>query len=614
MGRGKEKRMPNGFDFSAQPFNLLTAAERGKVMAAVDIAYFRKGDAPVKAGQSVEHLMVVIKGLLAEKVDDEVVTVHGPGDVFGATALLNGVDAPTCEVQEEALAYMLPRQLVLDLCRANTAFEQFFTQSLSERMAAHANAESARGMASFMVAKVGQAYLHPAIFVDGHCSLRDAALRMKQDKATSLLVTASDGRVGVLSGSDLRDHAIIQGKPLDTAVETCATYGTITVDEDEFLFNAQTLMTRYNIRRLPVLRQGNIVGVLELIDLLGYMSSHSHLVALQVDRAQNIDELRGASEALGPLLEGLHGSGVKIRFIAEMVTDLNRKIQRKLYEFIMPPEVASRCCLMVMGSEGRGEQIAKTDQDNAIIVSDDIDPETLRDACNRFTEALIAFGYPPCSGNMMVSNPTWTKTESQFRDDIYHWIMAPGEKSFLNLAAFIDGEAVAGDPLLLLRLRGYLFKHLTDNQGFLSHFARPIDSFDTPIGFFHQLVMDKGDHKGEIDVKKGGIFPIVHGIRALALEKHMTTTSTFARIDDLADLGGIFDQEFAENLKEAFQFLMELRLQGRLSKRQFNGETSDNYVRADDLSKLQHDALKDSLLIVKQFKQLVGHHFKLSSF
>jgi CBS domain-containing protein len=606
--------MPKGFDFSVLPFSLLNAGQREKISAAVDIAYFRMGDLVIKGGQPVEHLMVVIKGLLAEKVDDELVTVHGPGDIFGATALINGADSLSCEVQEEALAYMLPRQLILDLCRANAEFEQFFTQSLSERMAARADAESARGMASFMVAKVGQAYLHPAIFVDGQSSLREAAIQMKKDKATSLLVTASDGRVGVLSGSDLRDHAIIQGKPLETKVEDCATYGTITVDEDEFLFNAQTLMTRYNIRRLPVLRQGNIIGVLELIDLLGYMSSHSHLVALQVDRAQTIDDLRVASEALGPLLEGLHGSGVKIRFIAEMVTDLNRKIQRKLYEFVMPPEVASHCCLMVMGSEGRGEQIAKTDQDNALIVSDSIDPETLRDACNCFTEALISFGYPPCSGNMMVSNPEWTKTEGQFRDDIYHWIVAPGEKAFLNLAAFIDGEAVAGDPLLLLRLRGYLFQHLTDNQGFLSHFARPINSFDTPIGFFHQLVMDKGDHKGEIDVKKGGLFPIVHGTRALALEKHMTTTSTFERIDDLAGAGGLFDQEFADNLKEAFQFLMELRLEGRLRKNQVRGEGADNYVRADDLSKLQHDALKDSLLIVKDFKQLVSHHFKLSSF
>jgi CBS domain-containing protein len=94
----------------------------------------------------------------------------------------------------------------------------------------------------------------------------------------------------------------------------------------------------------------------------------------------------------------------------------------------------------------------------------------------------------------------------------------------------------------------------------------------------------------------------------------MTTTSTFERIDDLAGAGGLFDQEFADSLKEAFQFLMELRLEGRLRKNQVRGEGADNYVRADDLSKLQHDALKDSLLIVKEFKQLVSHHFKLSSF
>ncbi|SIT07456.1 putative nucleotidyltransferase substrate binding domain-containing protein [Insolitispirillum peregrinum] len=604
--------MSKDFDFSVTPFSHLSSAERGKLSAAVDIAYFKTNDTPLKPGQALDHLMLVIKGLLAEKNGDELVTVHGQGDLFGASALINDTKSLSCEVQEEALVYLIPRQMMLDLCRSNSAFEAFFTSSLSERLAARANAESARGMASFMVAKVGQAYLHPPLFVPGSCTLRDAAVLMKKEKATSLLVTAADGRVGVLSGSDMRDHAIIQGKPLETPVESCATYGTITVDQDEFLFNAQVLMTRYNIRRLPVLRDGNIIGVLELIDLLGYMSSHSHLVAVQVDRAQTLDELRVASEALGPLLQGLHGSGVKIRFIAEMVTDLSRKIQRKLFEMLIPPELAGKCCLMVMGSEGRGEQIAKTDQDNALIIADDIDPDSVRDLCRQYTEAMISFGYPPCSGNMMVSNPEWSKTESQFRDDIYHWMLTPGEKAFLNLAAFIDGEAVAGDPLLLYRLRSYLFQRLTDNQGFLSHFARPVNSFDTPIGFFHQLVMDK-DHKGEIDIKKGGIFPIVHGVRALALEKHLTCTSTFSRIEALGQ-EGIFDTDFAANLVEAFQFLMEIRLQGRLSKGQLSGEGADNFVRADDLSKFQQDALKDSLLLVKQFKQLLTHHFKLAAF
>lgn len=607
--------MSKAFDFSVPPFDRLSAGERGKVDAAADIVYLPPGETPIRPGQPVEHLYVVIKGLLAEKRDDEVLTVHGAGDHVGATALIHGQEPVLVEVQEEALAHILPKQLVLDLCRANPAFEAFFTQSVAERLAARAMAESTRGMASFLVSKVGQSYLHPPIEVDGATTLREAALRMKAEKATSLLVRRSDGSVGVLTGTDLRDAALIEGLPHDTPVAGCATFALLCVDEDEFLFNAQVMMTRHGVRRLPVVRAGTIIGILELTDLLSSMSSHSTVVATQIDRAATLDDLRAASQSLGPLLQGLHGSGVKIRFIAEMVSDLSRKIQRKLFEFVMPEDLRGRCCLVVMGSEGRGEQIAKTDQDNALILADDVAPEAVRPHAEAFTRAMLEFGYPPCPGGMMVSNPAWARTESDFRDEIRRWIVQPDETTFLNLAAFIDGEAVAGDPLLLARLRAGLFARLTDSQGFLAHFARPVLAFDTPIGFFHQILVEKGAHKGQIDIKKGGIFPVVHGARALALEKHLHGANTFERIDALRE-DGLLDRDFAADLAEALAFLLEMRLHARLDKgaAALEGAGSDNYVRADALSKLQHDALKDSLLIVKRFKEVVAHHFRLGAF
>jgi CBS domain-containing protein len=48
-----------------------------------------------------------------------------------------------------------------------------------------------------------------------------------------------------------------------------------------------------------------------------------------------------------------------------------------------------------MGSEGRGEQLARTDQDNALIVADGaaIDDAALHEVCTRFTETLIGYGY-----------------------------------------------------------------------------------------------------------------------------------------------------------------------------------------------------------------------------
>ena len=55
-------------------------------------------------------------------------------------------------------------------------------------------------------------------------------------------------------------------------------------------------------------------------------------------------------------------------------------------------------CLLVLGSEGRREQLLKTDQDNALVVDDDLDWPELDATMARFTEAMGEVGYPPCAG------------------------------------------------------------------------------------------------------------------------------------------------------------------------------------------------------------------------
>ncbi len=463
------------------------------------------------------------------------------------------------------------------------------------------------GTAPTVLAQVRQASLHPAIEVDGSTSLRNAARRMKLENAHCLLVRDTEGRVGLLTGTDLRDAALVDDLPPSTPVLDRASFDLIYVQEDEFLFEAQARMIRHGVRRLPVRRDDAIIGILELTDLLAVLANQGTLVASLIERADTIDALQEAAAALDPLLRDLHGSGVKVRSIAGLMSDLSRKLQRRLFGLLASADLADRACLMVMGSEGRGEQIAKTDQDNALILADDIDPDGLRDLTRAYTDAMLRFGYPRCPGDMMVSNPLWTRTESAFRDAIHGWLTQPGDKAFLHLAAFLDAEAVGGDPAPLDRLRAYLHSRLTGDQGFLARFARPILSFDTPIGLFHQIRVERGAHKGEIDIKKGGIFPIVHGTRALALEKHITTSGTFDRIEALRE-ARLFDTAFAADLSEALALLMDMRLRARLTI------GHDDYVPADRLTTLRHDALKDSLLIVKRFKDLVSHHFRLGAF
>jgi CBS domain-containing protein len=607
--------MPVALDFSIPPFDCLTAEERRKLAAAADVAFLQPGEVLFREGETPATLYLIVKGLVSERAGDEVITVRGAGDLVGADALATPTPA-AAEVRQETIAQLLPRRLLLDLGRANPAFEAYFTQRLGERLAARVARGATRGMAPLMMAKVEEAFLHPPVFVPAATPTNQAGIWMHEANATSLIVRRADDIVGIVTDADLAKAVLVRGLPLDTPVEQVASFPAMTIEHDAFLFRAQLLMTRHGVRHMPVRRDGAIVGVLELIDLVGYMSSRSYFVMAEIERAASIDDLGRAAQAIGPLLEALHDTGMKVRAVAEMVSDLNRSILRRLFEFLSPPVLLANACLVVMGSEGRGEQLARTDQDNALIVADgtEIDAAQLRDVCTRFTETLITYGYPRCPGNMMVSNPQWAKREAAFRADIDNWLTHPSGEGFLNLAALTDAAAVAGDPLLLGRLRRYLFEQIGNAGGFLSHFARPVLQFDTPIGFFHQILLGHGEHAGEIDVKKGGIFPIVHGVRTLALERRIEEVNSFARIEALVSTG-VLERDVAEDLAEALEYLMELRLRVRLDQdRGGEGAAGDNLVRAGDLSRLQHDGLRDSLLIAKRFKQRVSYHFRLDAF
>ena len=55
-----------------------------------------------------------------------------------------------------------------------------------------------------------------------------------------------------------------------------------------------------------------------------------------------------------------------------------------------------------MGSEGRGEQTVRTDQDNGLLLADPVPQDELQAFREAFSGALARFGFPPCPGHVMV--------------------------------------------------------------------------------------------------------------------------------------------------------------------------------------------------------------------
>jgi CBS domain-containing protein len=369
-------------------------------------------------------------------------------------------------------------------------------------------------------------------------------------------------------------------------------------------------MIKHNIKRVVVEENGKIIGILNEVDLLSLYSNQPQFLALRVERAKSIKDLKILSDSITRTVKILHKEGIRTRHIMKIVSEINTRIFKKAFLLTAPVELLNHSSLIVMGSEGRQEQILKTDQDNGLILEDGYQNPNLEAISQNFIEALKELGYPECKGNVMITNPYWRKSISEFKNSIIDYVNHITPENMLNLAILIDAKHIIGREDLYDEFIDFMFSKISDNKTFLSYFALPTIQFKTPLTFFGTFETEKGEHKGELDIKKGGIFPIVHGIRSLAVENKIRETNTFERIKRLSEVG-IFNREFASELIEALEFFLTLRLRERLRKMEM-GKQPDDYININLLSNFEKDLLKDAFKIVNKFKDLIINHFKLN--
>ncbi|MCC8978274.1 putative nucleotidyltransferase substrate binding domain-containing protein [Bradyrhizobium acaciae] len=600
--------MPKAFDISNAPYDRLAPGEAEMLRASLDVAYFRPGEVILGKGVPADALHVIIKGTVEERDAAGLVALLGHTDTFDSRALVHDQNGHTFLARDETLCYTIPRKVALDLIRSNPRFAAFFYREISQKLDELANDEEAKRYGSLMYAKVGELFLHPPAFIAVEDTIETAGHLMRQIDSNALFVRDGE-RVGIITGMSLSKAVVLRRESTQIPVGLLASFDIVSVRRDDFVSSALLLMTKHNKRRLAVKDGEQFVGILEEIDLLGFLAGSAQVTAGRIDRALNQRDLAVAAREIEAQTRALRRQGVKVEVIAEIVSDLNRRLLSRLFEMVAPHELRSGSCLIVMGSEGRGEQTMRTDQDNGLILSAPVDAGTLEAFRGAFSGALRSFGFPPCPGNVMVSNPAWSRPLPEYLADFRRWVALPDETAHMNVAIIYDAQAIAGNAQLLDGAKAELIDLIRGEQAFLAHFARAIDAFETPIGLFNQLITSEGSGDA-LDLKKGGIFPIVHGVRSLALEQGLREASTDQRISRLCELG-VLRAEFGRDLKQAFRFLLMLRLDGQLAA---SAGTSGTLVRPAHLSSMERHLLRDALQVVKQFREMIRHHFKLTMF
>ena len=446
-----------------------------------------------------------------------------------------------------------------------------------------------------------------------------AAARMMRDQNLAGLVVVQDGMpVGILSVRDLRDLIASGGDNLSACqVADIMHTGVITVRSQAYVFEAIFKMARNNIHRLAVVNEEQaLIGVLNATDLLSEQTRSPLYLTQEMEAAESIEELQEINGRILEMVRSAMTSGADTRSLVHLIAHFNDGFTRRIITLMERLEgiaLPANAAYLALGSEGRGEQTLRTDQDSAMVFADDISPadlEAARRFADRLVEALEFVGIPRCPGNTMASNPQWQHSLTEWQALLEQWINVPKGEHMVNFGMFQDFRTIHGDPSLEQALHEYIYKTTQGNKLFFPYVAKNIVRFPAPLGMFGRIKVERsGKYRGKVDLKKAGIFAITEGASLLALEYNLDRGNTWEKLEKLGQAGVISSGD-CEKFCDAFARLVNFRLQRQLSDLAA-GKPPGNAIDPLRLPEKSQKQLREALRGVNQFLRIIRDHYRL---
>jgi CBS domain-containing protein len=449
-------------------------------------------------------------------------------------------------------------------------------------------------------------------------SVQKVAGVMRDLKISSVIVCEENNPVGILTDRDLRNKVVAQGiDPTTIVARLIMSTPLITVSENDFIFEALYRISKNDIHRICVVDQDErLTGIITVTDIMRLQTHSPQKLVRDIDQATTLEELKSYHGQIQGLVVHLVGTGVPPRELVRMIALLNDQLLLRLIELLRVRQfgdLPDKFAFIVLGSEGRREQTLTTDQDNAIIYSDELSSGEIAQIetfSEELIDALIEIGVPPCPGGIMAKNEFWRRSFSGWVDTLSRWLTSPLPENILNGSMFFDLRTVYGDPDLEKDLKKMLVEHLSTEKMFLTHSAANVNRFKPPLGLFGGIKVEHGEeHRGQLDVKKAGIFAITEGVKALAMESGIMEGGTRERIQTLVEKG-VLTQKMADDLEASYNFLVFLRLRFQVDDIRAGVEPS-NFITLAKLNHMEKGRLKLAFEEVNEFHEFLRVHFRV---
>lgn len=594
------------------PFDAVDPAEVDRVAAAAEVEFHRAGTTIFSQGaEPVEYLRVIRSGAVEIVSGGRVLDFLGPGEMFGQASMLSGF--PTgfeARAAEDTLCYRIAADAARELL-AKPAGLRFVARSLLEPWAEAAGPAPTAPPDDPAQQPVSALIHDDAVICTPETSIREAAELMAAAPATSVVVELGGGSLGILTDRDLRTRVVAAGLSGDQPVSAAMSAPAYTCGPERPGGEVLLEMLDRGFRHFPVVSaSGRILGVVEDTDIVAAQARSSFFLRQAIARAEGFDELVRAARTLCPMVIAMHDAGLAAANICAVYAVVVDALTRRLLELaiVEAGDPGSDFAWLALGSQARREAMPSSDVDSAIVWFGDAPQDEIRPylhgVATRVVAGLKACGLQPDTHSATADDLLFIRSLDSWQRAVRSWIADPTqEQALILVSVLVDNRPVwgihTGTPV------ADTFRPAPNNPALLRLLARFALSHRPPTGFLRGLVVEhSGEHRGRLDLKHGGVIPIVDLARWAGIAAGVTSASTTERLKAAATAGTLPAAD-AHTLEDAFALITGLRLAHQVDQLRA-GERPDDFVNPAALSPLTRTHLKEAFRAVASIQKRVA--------
>lgn len=602
---------------SHSPFDLLESEHKQLVCKNIEVVFYRKNHRFTFSEKINAHIHIIKKGAVEIREhkgrETSVIDFCTRGEFFGLRPVFS-VEVRELEatITEDTILYRVPLEVIQFVVDAIPEFgdhlKTFFSGS-KERVEniyntiqrAHQKEDNTaivtRDIAKVRVRK-------KVIACTIQTTIRQAAISMEENRIGSIVVVSEANHpIGIITNQDFRAYITRGNIDRNASVREIMSHPVKTILCQEIVvIECLIKMIEEKCHHLCVTTDGTpdteVVGMISKHDLMLAQGETPEVILREIKYSSNTEELAILRKRAEEIMIWYLQKNIHTYFVTSLMTTINDTIIRKCIKFalggIKPPVPFS---WLSLGSQGRGEQVLTTDQDNMLIYQDTDAPGArafFLKLATSVNQNLLEVGFAYDTADILARNEQWCQPLSKWKQYFKHWIEVPDPKSVMKCTIFFDYRSVYGDDKLAKKLDRYLEEKIKSNDNFFGFLMKNALGNPSPLGMFNQFLIEKkGNHVKEFDLKLRAIMPLVDAARILTFYYGIfDSKNTLERFKKLKDIDHR-NETLYENAMEAYKLFIKYR-----SLVGYKRGDSGRYIVPEAFNTLQKRLLKDAFKTV----------------